>query len=119
MLPLSTYKISFFYYINKILYKYKKKKLGYFSNYNYYIIKLYILIYGDVMVIILLAILFTTLQGIEYYVSSFTISDANFGSCFYFETGFHGLHVIIGTVFLTVGFWRILVYHLTNNLKFI
>ena len=67
------------------------------------------------MVIILLAILFTGLQGIEYYVSSFTISDGNFGSCFYFETGFQGLHVIIGTVFLTVGFWRILVYHLTDN----
>ena len=30
MLPLSTYKISFFYYINKILYKYKKKNQGIF-----------------------------------------------------------------------------------------
>jgi cytochrome c oxidase subunit 3 len=53
---------------------------------------------------ILLAIFFTALQGIEYSVSSFTISDGAFGSCFYFGTGFHGLHVIIGTAFIAVGF---------------
>jgi|ERR1700726_1061612 cytochrome c oxidase subunit 3 len=50
-----------------------------------------------------LAIVFTALQGIEYTVSSFTISDGTFGSCFYFGTGFHGLHVMIGTAFLAVG----------------
>ena len=27
-------------------------------------------------------------QGVEYSVSSFTISDGAFGSCFYFGTGF-------------------------------
>src|SRR6202007_1579138 len=60
-------------------------------------------LYGLIATIIL-AIIFTALQGIEYTVSSFTISDGTFGSCFYFGTGFHGLHVIIGTAFLTVGF---------------
>jgi hypothetical protein len=30
-------------------------------------------------------------QGLEYSVSSFTISDGAFGSCFFFGTGFHGL----------------------------
>ena len=64
---------------------------------------------------IILAIIFTIFQGVEYSVSSFTISDGSFGSCFYFGTGFHGLHVIIGTIFLAVGFWRILAYHLTDN----
>ena len=64
---------------------------------------------------IILAILFTALQGIEYSVSSFTISDGAFGSCFYFGTGFHGLHVMIGTAFLAVGLWRLLAYHLTEN----
>jgi cytochrome c oxidase subunit 3 len=53
---------------------------------------------------LLLAVVFTLLQGVEYSVSSFTISDGAFGSCFYFGTGFHGLHVIIGTAFLAVGF---------------
>lgn len=52
---------------------------------------------------ITLAIVFTALQGIEYSVSSFTISDSTFGSCFYFGTGFHGIHVMIGTAFIAVG----------------
>ena len=64
---------------------------------------------------LLLAVLFTILQGVEYTVSSFTISDATYGSCFYFGTGFHGLHVMIGTAFIAVGFLRILAYHLTDN----
>jgi cytochrome c oxidase subunit 3 len=52
---------------------------------------------------IILAVIFTGLQGIEYTVSSFTITDGTYSSCFYFGTGFHGLHVIIGTAFLAVG----------------
>lgn len=43
---------------------------------------------------VLLAIVFTGFQGIEYNVSSFTISDGAFGSCFYFGTGFHGLNFV-------------------------
>src|ERR1700709_408512 len=71
-------------------------------------------LYGLVYTIIL-ALIFTSLQGVEYNVSSFTISDGVFGSCFYFGTGFHGLHVIIGTIFLSVGLIRVLLYHLTDN----
>jgi cytochrome c oxidase subunit 3 len=51
---------------------------------------------------VLLAVVFTVFQGVEYSVSSFTISDGAFGACFFFGTGFHGLHVIIGTLFLGV-----------------
>jgi len=58
-------------------------------------------LYGLIATVIL-AIAFTGFQGIEYNVSSFTISDGVFGTCFYFGTGFHGLHVIIGTIFLIV-----------------
>ena len=71
-------------------------------------------LYGGIFTI-LLALVFTAFQGVEYSVSSFTITDGAFGSCFYFGTGFHGLHVIIGTIFLAVGFWRLLAYHLTEN----
>jgi cytochrome c oxidase subunit 3 len=71
-------------------------------------------LYGLIFTIVL-AIIFTGFQGIEYSVSSFTITDGAFGSCFYFGTGFHGLHVMIGTAFLAVGFWRFLAYHLTDN----
>jgi cytochrome c oxidase subunit 3 len=59
-------------------------------------------LYG-LLVTIILAVIFTAFQGVEYTVSSFTISDGTFGSCFYFGTGFHGLHVMIGTAFIAVG----------------
>lgn len=71
-------------------------------------------LYGSIATI-LLAIVFTGFQGVEYSVSSFTISDGAFGTCFFFGTGFHGLHVIVGTIFLLVALWRIFAYHLTDN----
>ena len=71
-------------------------------------------LYGLVATV-LLAIVFTLFQGVEYTVSSFTISDGAFGSCFYFGTGFHGLHVMIGTAFLAVGLWRVLAYQVTSD----
>nr|YP_010963397.1 cytochrome c oxidase subunit 3 [Raffaelea arxii]WNK75986.1 cytochrome c oxidase subunit 3 [Raffaelea arxii] len=71
-------------------------------------------IIGAVLTVIL-AIIFTGFQGVEYNVSSFTISDGVFGSCFYFATGFHGAHVIVGTIFLVIALWRIYDYHLTDT----
>jgi cytochrome c oxidase subunit 3 len=59
-------------------------------------------LYGLVATVFL-AVVFTAFQGVEYNVSSFTLSDGAFGSCFYFGTGFHGLHVMIGTAFIAVG----------------
>nr|AFQ62138.1 cytochrome c oxidase subunit III [Promecognathus crassus] len=51
---------------------------------------------------ILLGIYFTILQGFEYIESPFSIADSVYGSTFFMATGFHGLHVIIGTLFLLV-----------------
>lgn len=42
---------------------------------------------------IILALIFTSLQGFEYYTAPFTISDGAFGSTFYFATGFHGYNI--------------------------
>jgi len=56
-------------------------------------------LYGSVYTIFL-AVLFTILQGIEYTVSSFTISDGIYGSCFYFGTGFHGLVYVALYIFI-------------------
>jgi cytochrome c oxidase subunit 3 len=59
-------------------------------------------LYGSLLTVILASI-FTVFQLVEYNVSSFTISDGVYGSCFYFGTGFHGFHVLIGTIFLAIG----------------
>lgn len=64
---------------------------------------------------IVLAIIFTALQYVEYFNASFTITDSVFGTTFYASTGLHGIHVIIGTIFIAVGFFRIINYHLTNS----
>jgi cytochrome c oxidase subunit 3 len=63
---------------------------------------------------IFFAILFTALQGYEYYEAGFTIADGVYGSTFFMATGFHGFHVIIGTIFLSVSLIRLIQYHLTN-----
>jgi cytochrome c oxidase subunit 3 len=62
---------------------------------------------------IALAIVFTGLQVFEYMEAPFSISDGIYGSTFYMSTGFHGLHVIIGTIFIIVGFLRFNSYHFT------
>ena len=56
---------------------------------------------------ILLGIYFTALQGLEYWEASFSISDRSYGSTFFIATGFHGLHVIVGTIFLLATYLRI------------
>ena len=52
---------------------------------------------------ILLGILFSYIQYLEYTESSFNFSSGIYGSIFYILTGFHGIHVIIGTIMLIVG----------------
>jgi len=63
---------------------------------------------------ILLATLFEVAQYFEYSEATFSISDGIFGRVFYFGTGFHGLHVLIGHVFLTVNLLRLLKIHFSR-----
>ena len=56
----------------------------------------------ELAVTVILGIYFRILQGLEYYEAPFTFADGVYGSTFYIATGFHGLHVIIGTLFLLV-----------------
>jgi cytochrome c oxidase subunit 3 len=74
-------------------------------------------IFGLVFTLIL-AILFTLLQGYEYLNAPFNINDSIFGSCFYMTTGFHGFHVFIGTICLFVSFLRVIFNHYTMTHHF-
>nr|YP_009987510.1 cytochrome c oxidase subunit III [Bambusiphaga taibaishana]QBZ37970.1 cytochrome c oxidase subunit III [Bambusiphaga taibaishana] len=62
----------------------------------------------SLMITILLSIYFTSLQWIEYKNSSFTITDSVYGSSFFLTTGFHGLHVLMGTIFILTAMESIL-----------
>nr|YP_009485739.1 cytochrome c oxidase subunit III [Canthesancus helluo]AVZ00875.1 cytochrome c oxidase subunit III [Canthesancus helluo] len=67
---------------------------------------------------VILGLYFTLLQGYEYYESSFTISDSVYGSCFFMATGFHGIHVIIGTTFLATCLMRHILFHFSSKHHF-
>ena len=57
---------------------------------------------------VLLGLLFTALQAYEYGHAAFKYSGHIYGATFFMATGFHGAHVIIGTIFLAVCLFRAL-----------
>jgi len=65
-----------------------------------------------------LACLFTLFQIIEYLSSSFNITDSVFGSVFFLATGFHGFHVLIGTLFIFVCLYRLFCNHFSMQHHF-
>lgn len=70
---------------------------------------------NGLIITILLGIIFTALQAMEYFETSYSIADSVFGSSFFVATGFHGLHVIIGTLFLIVSLIRVVNHQLTKH----
>ena len=51
---------------------------------------------------ILLGLLFTSIQAYEYAHAPFGFGGNTYSSAFYMATGFHGFHVIVGTIMLIV-----------------
>lgn len=50
----------------------------------------------------MLGIYFSILQYIEYTQAEFNISDSSYGNIFFIATGFHGIHVMVGSIYLLV-----------------
>uniref|UniRef100_A0AAU6PC19 Cytochrome c oxidase subunit 3 n=1 Tax=Funkikonia zheana TaxID=3133676 RepID=A0AAU6PC19_9HEMI len=71
------------------------------------------MVFGLIFTVIL-GFYFSLLQLYEYIECSFCISDSVYGSLFFISTGFHGLHVIIGTIFILVIFLRSLFFHFSS-----
>nr|WRK21510.1 cytochrome c oxidase subunit III [Selenocephalus sp.] len=69
----------------------------------------------SMIITVVLGIYFTFLQAIEYYEAPFTMADSVYGSTFFMSTGFHGLHVIIGTIFILISTLRIMKLHLSSK----
>ncbi len=83
------------------------------------------LIHGDreglkkgLWVTIALGVLFSTLQFVEYAEAPFPFKNLNYGTTFFMATGFHGFHVIIGTIFLAVCQFRAYKGHFTPQQHF-
>ena len=66
----------------------------------------------------LLGVYFTFLQAGEYFDTSFSIADRAYGRTFFVATGFHGLHVLIGSTFLTICLIRIWRHHFSERHHF-
>jgi len=60
---------------------------------------------------VLLGALFTCVQAYEYAHAGFGFSENIYGATFFMATGFHGFHVLIGTIFLAVCLFRALAGH--------
>nr|YP_010726210.1 cytochrome c oxidase subunit III [Diprion wenshanicus]WDY84659.1 cytochrome c oxidase subunit III [Diprion wenshanicus] len=61
----------------------------------------------SLMLTMLLGMIFSFLQWYEYKEASFSMADSIYGSTFFISTGFHGIHVIIGTIFIMINYFRI------------
>nr|YP_010459009.1 cytochrome c oxidase subunit III [Discus perspectivus]UUB71746.1 cytochrome c oxidase subunit III [Discus perspectivus] len=76
---------------------------------------------GGLGITVLLGAYFMFLQAGEYNETTFNISDGVYGSTFFVATGFHGLHVTVGAIFLFVCFFRLylLQYSSTHHVGFL
>jgi cytochrome c oxidase subunit 3 len=67
---------------------------------------------------VLLGIMFTACQAYEYGHAGFNFAGHVYGSTFFMATGFHGAHVIIGTIFLSVILFQAIAGHFTPKRHF-
>ena len=67
---------------------------------------------------ILLGMTFTGVQAFEYSHAAFGFKDGIYPTTFFMATGFHGFHVVVGTIFLLVCFFRARAGHFTADHHF-
>lgn len=66
---------------------------------------------SGLFITVFLGVWFTSLQIEEYIESFYRLADSVYGAVFFVSTGFHGMHVIIGTIFLLVCIFRLFYGH--------
>lgn len=72
----------------------------------------------SLLITVCLGIYFLYMQYLEYSEAQFAISDGVYGRTFFMATGFHGIHVIVGTLFLSYSFFNLISAKLLFNHHF-
>jgi cytochrome c oxidase subunit 3 len=62
---------------------------------------------------VVLGACFTCVQAYEYHHAAFSFAGNVYGATFFMATGFHGFHVLVGTIFLLVCLFRAYAGHFT------
>lgn len=78
------------------------------------IMKNYYLSYFTLIITITLGLIFSIFQIFEFYNTEFGLINRAYGRIFFFATGFHGLHVIIGTTYLFWNSFQVINSHFNN-----
>ena len=80
---------------------------GYTCNYSYYLYRDNDLVQAYLYSLLtnVLGCIFLYIQYMEYSHLKFTISDTVYCAVFYLLTGFHGVHVLVGNLFLFIQYW--------------
>ena len=68
-----------------------------------------------ILITVLLGAIFTCFQLYEYHHATFPFKGGIYSSAFYMATGFHGFHVLIGSIFLAVCLFRAMKGHFKPN----
>ncbi|NKB51020.1 MAG: cytochrome c oxidase subunit 3 [Rhizobiaceae bacterium] len=75
------------------------------------------LIWGLFLTVVL-GVIFSAVQAYEYAVAPFTFTESIYGSTFFMATGFHGFHVLVGTIFLIICLLRAMQGHFSEKQHF-
>lgn len=73
---------------------------------------------NGLLLTVILGAIFTCVQVYEYASAQFTFDGSLYGASFFMATGFHGAHVLIGTIFLIVCLIRILMGQMDSKKHF-
>ncbi len=75
------------------------------------------LVWGLTLTVVL-GMIFSSVQAYEYAVAPFAFKESLYGATFFMATGFHGFHVLVGTIFLIVCLVRAMIGHFTPEQHF-
>nr|AXS65935.1 cytochrome c oxidase subunit 3 [Curculionoidea sp. 19 KM-2017] len=74
--------------------------------------------FTSLLITVMLGFYFSMLQMYEYLEAPFSIADSIYGTTFFMTTGLHGLHVLIGSTFLSICLYRLFNNHYSSTHHF-